>query len=38
MVFNVGDYIGDECDTCWKVETVTEKEYAVVYIHRRNEC
>jgi len=30
--FNVGDYIGDESDTCWKVEAVTEKEYIVVYI------
>lgn len=32
MTFNVGDYIGDESDTCWKVETVTEKEYTIVYI------
>ena len=32
MTFNVGDYIGDEYDTCWKVESVTEKEYTVVYI------
>ena len=32
MVFNVGDYIGDGEDRCWKVESVTEKEYAVVYI------
>lgn len=32
MIFNVGDYIGDESDTCWKVESVTEKEYTVVYI------
>ena len=32
MIFNVGDYIGDKCDTCWKIESVTEKEYVVVYI------
>ena len=32
MTFNVGDYIGDEYDTCWKVESVTEKEYTVIYI------
>ena len=32
MIFNVGDYIGDESDTCWKVEAVTEKEYTVAYI------
>ena len=32
MMFDTGDYIGDECDTCWKVESVTEKEYSVVYI------
>lgn len=32
IVFNVGDYIGDKYDTCWKVESVTEKEYTVVYI------
>ncbi len=31
-IFHIGDYIGDECDTCWKVESVTEKEYTVVYI------
>ena len=30
--FNVGDYIGDEYDRCWKIESVTEKEYSVVYI------
>lgn len=32
MIFNVGDYIGDISDTCWKVESITEKEYTVVYI------
>ena len=32
MQFNIGDYIGDENDTCWKVESVTEKEYGIVYI------
>lgn len=31
-VGNVGDYIGDGEDRCWKVESVTEKEYAVVYV------
>ena len=32
MIFNIGDYISDESDTCWKVESVTEKEYTVIYI------
>lgn len=32
MIFNVGDYIGDEYDTCWKVESVNDKEYTVIYI------
>ncbi len=32
MMFNIGDYIGDKNDTCWKVESVTEQEYAVTYI------
>ena len=32
MAFNIGDYIGDGEDRCWKVESVTEKEYAVVYL------
>ena len=29
-IFNVGDYIGDFYDACWKVESVTEKEYAII--------
>lgn len=31
-IFNIGDYIGDKDDTCWKVESVTEEEYRIVYI------
>ena len=32
--FEVGDYIGDENDVCWKVEEVTDKTYTIVSVPR----
>lgn len=31
-IFNVGDYIGDINNTCWRVDAVTAKDYTITYI------